>query len=76
MSLMRSSGQDSSSVPSTAPPGFVVVTARHDNHQKVKGFLARHGSWDLVSHLMCSGSVIHIVATWRALTGGINATLV
>ena len=44
MCLMRSSGKESSSVPSTAPPGSVVVIVCHNDHQKVKGFLPRHGS--------------------------------
>ena len=76
MCLMRSSGQENSSIPLAAPLGSVVVIACHDDHQKVKGFLPKHGSWDLVLHLMCSGSAVHIVATWCALTGGVNAPLV
>ena len=76
MCLMRSSGQESSSVPLAAPLSFVVIIVCHDDHQKVKGFLPRHGSRDLVLHLMPSGGAIHIVATWRALTGGVNAPLV
>ena len=74
--LMRSFRQESSSVPSTAPPSSMVVIACHDDHQKVKGFLSRHGSWDLVPHLMHNGGVLHIMATWRALTSGVNAPLV
>ena len=73
MCLMRLFGQESSSVPVAAPPIFVVVIACHDDHQKVKGFLPRHGSWDLVSHLMRNGGVVHIMATWHALIGRVNA---
>ena len=60
---MRSSEQESSLVPSATSPGSMVVPACHDKGQKVKGFLHRHASWDLVPHLMCSGGVVHIVAT-------------
>ena len=54
----------------------MVVIVCHDDHQRVKGFLPKHGSWDLVPHLMHNGGVVHIVATWYALTGGVNAQLV
>ena len=73
--LMRSSKQESSLVPSAASPGSMVVPACHNKGQKVKGFLHKHTSWDPVLHLMCSGSVVHIVATWCALIGGVNAPL-
>ena len=76
MCLIRSFGQESSSAPLAAPSVSVVVIACHDDHQKVKGFLPRHGSWDLVSHLMHNGGVVHIMATWHAMTSGVNAPLV
>ena len=63
----------SSSVPSVAPLGSVVVVACHDDHQRIKGFLARHGSWGSVPHLMHSGGATHIVAMWCVLTNGVNA---
>ena len=76
MCLIRSFGQGSSSAPLAAPSVSVVVIACHDDHQKVKGFLPRHGSWDLVSHLMRNGGFVHIMATWHAMTSGVNAPLV
>ena len=64
-------------VPSTAPPppGSVIVLVCHDDHQKVKGFLLRCGSWGSVPHLVRSGSAAHIVAIWHVLSGGFNAPL-
>jgi len=56
--------------------GFVVIGACHDDHQKMKGFLPRHGSWGIVPHLMRSGGTTRIMATWHVLTGGVNAPLV
>ena len=73
MCLMRLSGQESSSVPSATPR--VLWSSLHVM-TTVKGFLPRHDSWDLIPHLMHSGSAVHIIAMWRALTGGINAPLV
>ena len=73
---MRSSRQESSLVPSAAPLGSMIIVACHDDHQKVKGFLPKHGSWDIVLHLMRNGSAMHIVATWRVLTSGVNAPFV
>ena len=73
---MRSSGQESSLVPLAAPLGSMIIVACHDDHQKVKGFLPKHGSWDIVLHLMRNGSAMHIVATWRVLTSGVNAPFV
>ena len=67
---MGLSGQGGSLGLSVAPPGSVVVPACHDDHQKVKGFLLKHDYWGSVSHLMLSGSTIHIVATWLVLIGG------
>ena len=43
-------------------PGFMVNMACQDDHQKVKVFLTRHGSWGFVPHLMRSGDATHIVA--------------
>ena len=81
--LMRPSGQESLLVPSAAPPGSVVIITCHDDHQKVKGCLPRHESWGFVPHLMRSGGtlmrsggVVHIVATWHVMAGGVNAPLV
>ena len=62
--------------PISYPSSSVVIAACHDDHQKAKGFLPRHDYWDLIPHLMHSGSAVHIIAMWRALTGGINAPLV
>ena len=63
-------------VPSTAPPpGSVIVLVCHDDHQKVKGFLLKCGSWGSVPHLVRSGSAAHIVAIWPVLSGGFNAPL-
>ena len=80
---MRSSGQGSSLIPSTAPPGSVVVIACCDDHQKVKGCLPRHDSWGFVpclmqsgGTLMCSDGSVHIVATWHVMASGVNAPLV
>ena len=40
--------------PISCPPplSFVVVMVCHDDHQKMKGFLTRLGSWDFAPHLM------------------------
>ena len=53
----------------------MVVLMCHDDHQKMKGFLLRHGSWGSVPHLMRSGGTICIVATWYVMIGGFNAPL-
>ena len=62
--------------PISCPPGSVVVVACHDNHQKMEGFLPRHGSWGIIPHLMRSGSAMLIVAMWRVLISGVNASFV
>ena len=79
---MRSFGQGSSLIPSTAPPGSVIIIACSDDHQKVKGCLPKCESWGFVPHLMWSGSallrssgVVHVVATWHVMVGGVNAPL-
>ena len=61
----------------------MVITVRHDDHQKVKGCLPRYDSWGFVSclmrsdnELMCSGSAVHIMATWQIMASGVNAPLV
>ena len=74
--LMRSSKEGEFVGPISCPPGSVVIVVCHDDHQKMKGFLSKHGSWGFASHLMCSGGATHIVATWRVLTSGINAPIV
>ena len=58
------------------PSGSMVVMIYHENYQKMKGFLIRHGSWDFAPHLMHGGSATHIMATWRVLTSGVNAPIV
>ena len=80
---MRSSRPEISSIPSAAPPGFVIVIACHDDHQKVKGCFPRYDSWGFVPRLvrsggalMRNGSAVHIVATWQIMVGGVNAPLV
>ena len=58
-----------SSVPSGAP-GFC---GRHDVSWRLwnmKGFLLVGDPWDFVSHLMRSGGIPCVPATWRVLTGG------
>ena len=74
--LTRSSKKREFVGPINYPLGSVVVMACHDDHQKMKGFLPRHGSWGIIPHLMRSGGTTHIVATWRVLTGGVNAPFV
>ena len=69
------SEQRGSLVPSTAPPGSVVVFTCHNDHQKVKGFLLKHDSWGFIPLLMRSGGAKHVVATWHVLSGGFNALL-
>ena len=61
--------------PISCPLGSVVIGACHDDHQKMNGFLPRHGSWGIVPHLMRSGGATRVVATWHVLTGGVNAPL-
>ena len=73
---MRSFGKREFVGPINCPLGSVVVVACHDDHQKVKGFLPRHGSWGIVPHLTHSGGTTHIVAIWRILTNGVNALFV
>ena len=62
--------------PISCPPCSVVVVVCHDDHQKMKGLLTEHGSWDFAPHLMQSGNATHIMATWRVLTSGVNAPTV
>ena len=62
--------------PINYPPTFVVVMARHNDHQKMKSFLPRHGSWGNIPYLMRSGSAMRIVAIWRVLISGVNAPVV
>ena len=62
-----------SSVPSGAP-GFYD---RHDMSWRswnMKGFLLVGDPWDFVPHLMRSGGVSCVSATWRVLTGGSSCT--
>ena len=65
--LMGLSGQGGLLGLLVAPPGFVVILTCHDGHQKMKGFLLRHDSWDCVPHLMCSGGAVRVVAMWHVL---------
>ena len=74
--LMRSSKKREFVGPITYPPGFVVIVTCHNNHQKMKGFLHRHGSWGIVPYLMHNGDATRIVATWRVLTNEVNAPFV
>ena len=62
--------------PISCPQDSVVVMAHHDDHQKMKSFLPIHGSWGNIPYLMHSGDATHIVATWRVLINGINASVV
>ena len=62
--------------PINCPPGSVVVMVCHDDHQKMKSFLPRHGSWGNVPYLMRSGSAMRIMAMWRVLINGVNAPVV
>ena len=71
--LMKSSWKGEFVSPISCPPGSMVVVACHDDHQKVKGFLVKHGSWGTIPYLMRSGGATHIVATWHVLTSGVNA---
>ena len=74
--LMRSSKEGEFVNPISCPPGSMVVVMCHDDYQKMKGFLIRHGSWDFAPHLMRGGGTTHIVVTWRVLTSGVNAPIV
>ena len=74
--LMSSSKEGEFISPISHPLGSVVVVMCHDDHQKMKGFLIGHGSWDFGPHLMLSGGATHIMATWRVLTSGVNAPIV
>ena len=74
--LLRSSKISEFDSPISCLLGSVVVMACHDDHQKMKGFLIKHGSWDFAPHLMRGGGIIYIVATWRVLTSRINAPIV
>ena len=69
----------SSSVPSAAPQVLWSswrVVARHDDHQKMKSFLPRHGSWGNVPYLMRSGGATRIMAMWHVLISGVNTPIV
>ena len=61
--LMRSSKEGEFISPIGCPPGSVVVMVCHNDHQKMKGFLTRHGSWGFAPYLMRNGGATHIVAT-------------
>ena len=76
MYLMRSSKGRGFVSPISCPLGFMVIMACQDDHQKMKGFLTGHDSWDFDPHLMCSVSVTHIMATWHVLINGVNAPFV
>ena len=74
--LMSSSKEGEFISPISYPLGSAVVVMCHDDHQKMKGFLIRHGSWDFAPHLMRRGGATHIIAMWRVLTSGVNAPIV
>ena len=74
--LIRSSKESEFVSPISYPPCSVVVMICHDDYQKMKGFLIKHGSWDFAPHLMHGGSATHIMATWRVQTSGVNAPIV
>ena len=74
--LMRSSKEDEFVSPISCPPGSMVVVMCHDDHQKMKGFLIGHGSWDFTPRLMRGGGTTRVMATWRVLTNGVNALIV
>ena len=74
--LMRSSKEGEFISPISCPPGSMVVVMCHDDHQKMKGFLIGHGSWDFAPHLMLGGGATHTLATWCVLTSGVNAPIV
>ena len=76
MYLMRSPKKREFVSPISCPSGSVVVVECQDDHQKMKGFLTRHGFWGFVPHSMCSGGATHIVAMWCVLTSGVNAPFV
>ena len=74
--LMRSSKEGEFFSPISCPSGSIVVVMCHDDHQKMKGFLIGHGSWDFAPHLMLGGGATHTMATWCVLTSGVNAPIV
>ena len=74
--LMSSSKEGEFISPISYPLGSAVVVMCHDDHQKMKGFLIRHGSWDFAPHLMRRGDATHIIAMWHVLTSGVNAPIV
>ena len=76
MYLMRLSKEREFVNPISCPPSSVVTMVCQDDHQKMKGFLTRHGSCGFVPHLMRSGSATHIMATWHVLISGVNAPFV
>ena len=53
--MRRSSREVEFVNPINGSPGSVVVLMCHDDHQKMKGFLIGHGSWDFAPHLMRGG---------------------
>ena len=71
--LMRLSREIEFDSPISCPPGFEVIEMCHDDHQKVKGFLTGHGSWDFAPHLVCGGATTCVMATWHVLISGVNA---
>ena len=73
---MRSSKEVKFVNPISCPSGSMVVMTCHGDHQKMKGFLTGHGSWDFAPHLMHGGSATCVVATWCVLTNGVNAPIV
>ena len=74
--LMRLSREIEFDSPISCPPGSEVVEMCHDDHQKVKGFLTGHGSWDFAPHLVCGGGTTCVMATWHVLISGVNAPIV
>ena len=73
---IRSSTKRKFVSPINCPPGSVVVVVRHDDHQKMKGFLPKHGSWSNIPYLMRSGGATRILATWHVLISGVNASFI
>ena len=72
---MRPSREEGFVSPISCPLSFVIIVVCQDDHRKMKGSMTRHGSWGFIPHLMRSGGVTRIVATWRVLTSGVNAPI-
>ena len=67
---MRSSREVEFVSPINYPLSSMVILMCHDNHQKMKGFLIGHGSWDFAPHLM-RGATPH--ASWpRGMCGPVE----